>query len=358
MEKKLFQNTMAHIKMPLSCEEKILRSAEEISHEHKPDITVKTRRRSKVFTAAAAACICVAVAGAVTVSAANGNDWLAGFFRVPEWSGEPSEITQQREDFVDKIDGYVSPINNFKAEGWNADKFKPVGAIYNGNILYAAFCYTTPEEDGISAEYISAWNGSNGIELSSEGEKIDFNGVTTHSQIQEDGSAIIYVQICFSDFAGGRSIDASVAVADTFDLVNSDKEPADEDLCRLSFSVDSQKNPAVATYYLDEKLEREIKPLGVNAFVLLKKADVNMFFLTLSGEQGASHPYSISDTDVYVMTGDGSEVESAAVECVANFSTHMQGSGECTIIIEYPMPIDPAAITAVKLGDHTITLKD
>lgn len=353
MEKKLFQSTMSHIKMPDFCEREILRRAEELS-EQNDCIRLRVRRKGRSFIAVIAACLCVVMVGTVTVSAFNGNNWLAGFFRVPEWSGESSVITEQREEIVDIVDGYVSPIYNFKSEGWNADKFEPVGAICNGNILYAAFRYTTPEEDGVVAEHMGQWYDPNTLVLSVNGQEVDFYRSKTYSQLQDDGSAIIYEQFYLSDVIIGKSIEVSTAIIDTYKFVNSDKEqPADEDICRLSFSVDIQKNTKVITYYVDEVLKKEIQPLGVNACVWLEKADINLFFMSLSGEQSSSHPYLFDNTDMCIITDDGEEIEG-----IVNVSTHMYSGGKCNINIDYPVPIAPETIIAIKFGDQIINLKD
>ena len=349
MEKNTYQSMMSHVRMSESCEEEILRKAEEASVQ--PEITMKTRKKRSPAMIAAAACLCAAVAGTVTVSAVQENGWVKGFFGVPEWVDESVERKEQREQAAAYAEKYISPISNFAASGWNAEKFEPVGAVCDGENIYVAVRYTTPLEDGVATEYM--WDIPGTFKVTCDGQSVSSVSSSSGSWRQDDGSAIIYMKHRLSEFIRGDSIDVSMDVVDSYNLGDYDNinDIPEEKICSLSFSVDIVKKTKVVTYYTDEILKKEIQPLGVNACAWVEKVEVSTFNTVFSGESTTANRYDIGIDPVYIVMEDGTKIE-----CIGNYSGSYGLKGEYRIVIEHPQPVDPEAVTAVIIGKHTIEL--
>lgn len=349
MEKNTYQSMMSHVRMSESCEEDILRKAENISAQ--PEIAMKIRKKRSPVMIAAAACLCVAVAGTVTVSAVQENEWVKGFFGVPECVDESEEITDQREQAVAYVEKYISLINNFAASGWNSEKFEPVGVVCDGETLYVAVRYTTPLEDDVAAEYM--WDIPGTFKVICNGQIIDLVSGSSGSWMQEDGSAIIYMKYRLSEFIKGDSIDVSMDVVDGYNLGDYDNinDISEEKICSISFSVDIVEKSKVVTYHTDEILKKEIQPLGVNACAWVEKVEVSVFNTVFTGESTTANRYDIGIDPVYIVMEDGTKIE-----CIGNYSGSYGSEGEYRIVIEHPQPIDPEAVTAVIIGEHIIEL--
>ncbi len=328
MEKNTYQNMMQHIKMSDSCEAEILRRAEEMDAAS-PQIAVHTKKKRNRIPVIAAACVGVVFIGTVTVSAMQNTGWLAGFF--PHIEDAPDDTAQAIAE------QFVSEMEDFTAEGENAEFFQPVGAMCDGRNLYFAVQYGMTEDD-------IAMSVCRQADIICDGRAVAYAGSASSVLENEDGTKVLYHRIAFDRVITGNELDVALGYSISGNEGND---------YTLHFSVNAADKARRITYYVDDVLKREIQPLGVNAYFAVDSIEVSAFSVTLHGTGSDAHPYSISYNALSVITADGTE---HVCDRNTQETLHADGMSTSKIEIFYNMPIEPETVTAVKIGDKEIAL--
>ncbi len=356
MEKKLFQTTMSHIKMPNSCEEDILRKAEAMSFDNEKTINMKSRRRSKCFTAIMAACFSIVMVSTITVSAFNGfngHNWLLEIFSGKGFTYESEKLVLDPE-YKDKLysltQDCMGEITNFNSSGYNSSNIKPIGAISDGTALYFTLQYT-PEKSPNQIEYILPGDERT---IKSGNKELDIINVSSSEVLQDDGSYFVWIMATTNEpiKTSDMAVDMSLYEArrkdkgkdmDKIELYESDK-------CCFSFNVDIEKNAKVVRYSIDETISKEIDVLKLKKLFYADKAELSAFCMRIYGETG-TNCLDFNTIPVKVITDGGVEIG-----CILDGG--MTFTKKTDVLFRYTMPVDPETITAIKFGDQIVNLKD
>lgn len=354
MEKNTYQSMMSHVRMSESCEEEILRKAEEASVQ--PEITMKTRKKRSPAMIAAAACLCVAVAGTVTVSAVQDKVWLVDMFKGSGYvTEEERNDTEYQEELYGAAEEYFSEISNFEAAGKYAESVTPVGAVCDSRGLYVAVSYTPEQPEGM--EIYSGGNFSIsgdpdiGMGLYCGGSRIELNGAHGGSTQQADGSQLVWMMFRAEESFTGDTVHVELPVTQHTQYLKDDKVmgESDEQVLSVSFDVDISKKAKTVSYKVQETLRHEVDVLGIAKCYHVEEIRLSALYMTLKGDQANSNnTYNFEDA-FYAITKDGEEIKCELVSGIL-------GRPDSEHQLSYEKPVDPADIVAIKAGDKIIEL--
>ncbi len=353
MEKKLFQSTMSHIKMPDSCEKEILRKVEEIPNERENIADIKMHKRSRSFIAVIVACLCVVMVSTVTVSAFNGHNWLLEIFSGKGFTYESEKLVLDPE-YKDKLysltQDYMGEITDFSSSGYNSGNIKPIGAISDGTALYFTMQYT-PKESSDQIEYILPGHERT---AKSGNKELEIGNVSSAEVLQDDGSYFVWIMMTMKQPFRTSDISVEMSLYEARRKDNDkDKDKIElyeSDECNFSFNVDVEKNAKVVRYYIDETISKEIETLKLKKLFYADKVELSAFCMRIHGETG-TNCLDFNNTPVKIITDDGIEIG-----CMLDGG--MSFTKKTDVLFRYTMPVDPETVAAIKCGDQIMTLKD
>jgi hypothetical protein len=340
--------------MSESCEEEILRKAEEASVQ--PEITMKTRKKHSPAMIAAAACLCAAVAGTVTVSAVQEKGWLVDMFKGSGYvTEEERSDTAYQEELYDAAEEYFSEISNFEATGKYAESVTPVGAVCDGRGLYVAVSYTPEQPEGMEAYsgggFSISGNPATGMGLYCGDSRIELNGAHGGGTQQADGSQLVWMMFRAEESFTGDTVHVELPVTQHTQYLKDDKVmgESDEQVLSVSFDVDISKKAKTVSYKVQETLRHEVEVMGVAKCFHVEEIRLSALYMTLKGDQANSNnTYNFEDA-FYAITKDGEEIKCELVSGIL-------GRPDSEHQLSYEKPVDPADIVAIKAGDKIIEL--